>query len=71
MRGLAAGLAIAKPAVTRAVDRLEHLGLVRRLPDRDDRRSIIVGRTVRGCVFLYDFGETVADAATIASAAGQ
>ena len=63
VRKLALGLALAKPAVSRAVDRLEHLVLVRRLPDRNNRRSIIVGRTVKGCVYLYDFGEMVADAA--------
>ncbi len=66
VRGLAAQLAIAKPAVTRAVDRLEHLGLVRRLPDRGDRRSIIIGRTVKGAVYLYDFGEIVARACKVA-----
>lgn len=63
VRGLAETLNIAKPAVTRAIDRLSELGLVRRKPDPDDRRSVLVQRTVKGSVFLTEFGEMIVEAA--------
>jgi DNA-binding MarR family transcriptional regulator len=62
VRGLAALLRISKPAVTRALDRLGMLGLARRRRDDQDRRSVLVQRTVKGSVFLSDFAETVAAA---------
>ena len=66
VRGLAADLAISKPAVTRALDRLEDLRFVRRQKDPQDRRSVLVQRTVKGSVFLSDFAELVMDAAQAA-----
>ncbi len=57
VRGLAAELAISKPAVTRALDRLAALKLIRRKQDEDDRRSVLVQRTVPGSVFLRDFAD--------------
>lgn len=63
VRGLAETLNVAKPAVTRAIDRLSELGLVRRKPDPDDRRSVLIQRTVKGSVFLSEFGEMIAKAA--------
>ncbi len=63
VRGLAACLNISKPAVTRALDRLADLGFVRRQKDPQDRRSVLVLRTVRGSVFLSDFAELVTGAA--------
>jgi DNA-binding MarR family transcriptional regulator len=63
VRGLAATLAISKPAVTRALDRLGRLGLARRKIDQADRRSVLVQRTVKGSVFLTEFGEIVVAAA--------
>lgn len=62
VRGLAALLRISKPAVTRALDRLGILGLARRRRDEQDRRSVLVQRTVKGSVFLTDFAEIVAAA---------
>jgi DNA-binding MarR family transcriptional regulator len=62
VRGLAALLRISKPAVTRALDRLGMLGLARRRRDDQDRRSVLVQRTVKGSVYLSDFAETVAAA---------
>lgn len=57
VRGLSHGLDMSKPAVTRALDRLENLGFVRRKTDDADKRSILVQRTVQGSVFLRDFGD--------------
>ncbi len=59
VRGLAADLNIAKPAVSRALDRLSILGLVRRKTDPDDRRNVLVQRTVKGATFLSDFAAVV------------
>jgi DNA-binding MarR family transcriptional regulator len=60
VRGLAAQLGISKPAVTRALDRLEALGFVRRRPDPADKRSIVAQRTVAGSVYLSDLAAILA-----------
>ena len=52
VRGLAAALNVSKPAITRALDRLEELALARRLPDPKDRRSLLVGVTRAGREYL-------------------
>ena len=62
VRGLAKNLAISKPAVTRAIDRLTEIEFVRRKIDEQDRRSVQVQRTVRGSVFLREFGELIVGA---------
>src|SRR6476660_1464944 len=51
VRGLAAKLNVAKPAITRALDRLAEFDLVRRKQDPLDRRSVLVQRTVPGTAF--------------------
>jgi len=69
VRGLAARLNVSKPAITRAVSRLGDLGLVRRRVDDADRRSVLIQRTVKGSVFLREFGELIVAAARSESAA--
>jgi DNA-binding MarR family transcriptional regulator len=64
VRGLALALNISKPAITRAVDRLSEYGLVRRKVDDTDRRSVLLQRTVKGSVFLREFGDIIVAAAT-------
>ena len=59
VRGLAAALNVSKPAITRALDRLGSLDMIRRKPDEDDRRSVLVQRTVKGSVYLSDFSELI------------
>lgn len=59
VRGLAETLKISKPAVTRAIDRLSELQFVRRKVDEADRRSVLIQRTVRGSVFLREYGEII------------
>lgn len=71
VRGLAAQLAISKPAVTRAIDRLGQLDFVRRRTDENDRRSVLVQRTVKGAVFLSDYAELIIGASQgVASQSG-
>src|SRR6476659_5703164 len=54
VRGLAARLHVAKPAITRALDRLTEFDLVRRKDDPLDRRSVLVQRTATGMAFLRE-----------------
>ena len=63
VRGLAQTLSVSKPAITRALDRLSHYGLVKRKVDEADRRSVLVQRTVKGSVFLREFGDMIVHAA--------
>ena len=63
VRGLANLLKVSKPAITRAVNRLTGLDMVRRKPDPDDKRSVLIQRTVRGSVFLREFGDLIVTAA--------
>ncbi|CAO3418059.1 MarR family transcriptional regulator [Azospirillum doebereinerae] len=65
VRGLAATLNISKPAVTRALDRLSVLSFVKRKRDLEDKRNVLVQRTVRGSVFLSDFAELVIAAGAV------
>ncbi len=63
VRGLARDLAMSKPAVSRALDTLGRLDLLRRKRDEKDRRSVLVQRTVKGAVYLREFGNLAAEAA--------
>jgi DNA-binding MarR family transcriptional regulator len=62
VRGLAEILNVSKPAITRAIDRLGEFALVRRKTDPNDRRSVIVQRTVKGSVYLAEFAEIIKEA---------
>ncbi len=63
VRGLARTLNVSKPAITRALDRLEKLEFVRRKPDESDRRSVLVQRTVKGSVYLRETADLITVAA--------
>ena len=52
VRGLAEALNVSKPAITRALDRLEDSEFAKRETDPKDRRSVIVRRTSKGSVYL-------------------
>jgi DNA-binding MarR family transcriptional regulator len=67
VRGLARELGVSKPAITRAVDKLSHLGLVRRKEDPSDRRSVLIQRTVQGSVYLSEIADLIARAAKTAA----
>jgi len=59
VRGLAAQIDITKPVITRTIDSLTILGLVKRVRDEKDKRSVFIQRTVKGAVFLTDFAELI------------
>jgi len=61
VRDLAKELDLPKPAVTRALDVLERCQFVLRKKDQRDKRDVSVHRTVKGAVFLYDYGQSVAN----------
>ncbi len=63
VRGLARALAISKSAVSRALDTLGRLDFLGRKRDPADRRSVLVQRTVKGAVYLREFGDLAAAAA--------
>lgn len=62
VRGLAETLKVSKPAITRAIDRLSEIGFVKRKVDENDRRSVLIQRTVKGSVFLREFGDIIVSA---------
>lgn len=66
VRGLAQTLNVSKPAITRALDRLSELGMIKRKADETDRRSVLVQRTVKGSVYLREFGDLIVIAAETA-----
>lgn len=59
VRGLAATLGVTKPVITRALDTMGEMGLVDRVRDDADRRSVIIKRTVGGALYLEKLGDLV------------
>ena len=64
VRGLAAGMSICKPAVTRALDRLSagSSPLAIRKVDMTDRRSVLIYPTSKGRAFLGRLAQGIAEA---------
>jgi len=60
VRGLAERLNVSKPAITRAIDRLEELNFVHRVDDPNDHRSIFVKKTPMGSAYLKDMRKIMA-----------
>lgn len=52
VRGLARKLDVTKPVITRALDTMGKGGLVTRKRDENDRRNVIIQRTVKGSLYL-------------------
>lgn len=59
IRSLAEALNVSKPAICRAVDALSALDLVRRKKDEENRRNVLLQRTINGSVFLRDFADII------------
>lgn len=66
VRGLAAELNITKVAITRALDRLTTLDLVRRQDDPRDRRSVLAVPTAAGRGFVAELRRTMSKEARLA-----
>lgn len=62
VRGLAANLRVSKPAITRALDRLEELEFLSRKTDPMDRRSVLVQRTDAGSEYLLNIQNIMSNA---------
>jgi len=63
VRALAQALNVTKPVITRALDTMGRKGLVNRKRDPDDRRNVIVQRTVEGALFVEALGDLIAQKA--------
>ena len=63
VRALAERLGVSKPVISRALDALGRLGLLKRKRDEQDRRNLFVQRTVKGAVYLNDFAEFIGQSA--------
>jgi DNA-binding MarR family transcriptional regulator len=59
VRALAARLGVTKPVITRALDTMGRYGLVSRKRDPNDRRNVLVQRTVNGALFLERLGDLI------------
>ena len=57
VRGLAKRLDVAKPAISRTLDRLEQFDLASRQLDPRDRRSVVVAQTAVGHAFMHKLHE--------------
>jgi DNA-binding MarR family transcriptional regulator len=60
VRALAKRLNLGKPAIVRAIDSLGDAGLVIRVPDPDDRRSVFIVGTDEGAAQLSDYARKIA-----------
>jgi DNA-binding MarR family transcriptional regulator len=60
VRDLARKLGVSKPVITRALDSMGKLGLVSRRRDEDDRRNVLVQRTVKGALYLERLSDLIA-----------
>jgi len=61
VRGLAAKLHVTKPVITRALDTMGRMKLVARRRDPEDRRNVIVQRTVDGSLYLEKLAELISN----------
>lgn len=59
VRGLAATLGVSKPAITRALDTLGGIDLLKRMRDEADRRNVLVQRTAKGAAYMHEFAEII------------
>ena len=59
VRGLAASLKVTKPVITRALDTMGAMKLVARRREADDRRNVLVRRTVEGALYVERLGDAI------------
>jgi DNA-binding MarR family transcriptional regulator len=63
VRGLADKLDVTKPVITRALDTMGKLGLVTRRRDDEDRRNVVIQRTVKGSLAVERLGDLLVEKA--------
>lgn len=63
VRDLARKLGVSKPVVTRALDSMGRLDLVKRRRDPQDGRNVLVQRTVPGALYLEGLADTICNLA--------
>ncbi len=61
VRGLAKQLGVTKPVITHALDTLGKLGLLTRKRDEEDRRNVVIQRTVAGALAVERLGDLVTE----------
>lgn len=59
VRGLAQKLNVTKPVITRALDAMSQLGLLARKRDANDRRNVLIQRTVSGALYVENYGDLI------------
>lgn len=59
VRDLARKLGVSKPVITRALDSMGKLELVTRRRDDQDRRNVLIQRTVKGALYLERLADTI------------
>ncbi len=65
VRDLASKLNVSKPVITRALDSMGKLGLVARRRDEEDKRNVLVQRTVKGALYLERLSDLIAEKADL------
>lgn len=60
VRDLASKLKVSKPVITRALDSMGKLGLVTRRRDDEDKRNVLIQRTVKGALYLERLSDLIA-----------
>ena len=63
VRDLARKLNVSKPVITRALDSMGKLGLVSRRRDEEDKRNVLIQRTVKGALYLERLSDLIAEKA--------
>ena len=63
VKSLSARLNVTKPVITRALDSMGALGLVKRRRNDRDKRIVLIQRTVEGSLYLEKLGDIIVETA--------
>ena len=63
VRGLAQKLGVTKPVITRALNAMGRHELLQRRRDENDRRNVLVQRTLKGALYLEALAEIIREKA--------
>ncbi len=63
VRGLASHLGVTKPVITRALDTMGKMNLVSRRRDENDKRNVVISRTVEGALYLEKLADLISQKA--------